>query len=862
MADVEDAVPQGVQRRLMTVLSHLAEQRPAHGSCEHAALHPQSCRGGDNGKTAAVDIEELAGISGRLHSADHLDENEAKLFDPTRFEETRRPLLEASTLPSEVYNSQAWYRRELDQAFMPSWFIVGREDEIREPGQYLAVDTEWGGPVAVVRGNDNSLYAFANVCAHRGAKILPDGCGKAPRSGLICPYHAWTYDYTGQLLVAPGMHQAKHFDEGQVKLRKVRLDTFHGFIFVNHSAKAKALSETLGDMPEKLPEWFGPNGVVKDMVCVARRSYDVPCNWKFIYENTCETYHTSIVHKGSLGPMKSSPMEPHVGDWDGVRVPSKRSIVPLPTDFEGVDFPLPAFTDKSCFINVFPSLQINVTWDCIWWMNTIPTGQSSTRIEMGFCFPAATQKLSNFPTVLDRYLHRWNVAVLEDNTISLNQQRSVRSMFRTPGRFCQLEFGTHNFNNWLLSKVVNDDRFSWDPGKRVFTDNALLWSNDDQQMLRLAEEVTHQEHESPSMGMKVPRPLKANGVASHDCTLGGGTTVCVTGANGFIGLHLVKLLLKKGCHVIAAVRNADERRVSPLLAMHTEHPQSLRIVGGCEVLSQGSFDAVVRGCQVCFHLASPFWMDERISDPFKELVEPAEAGTLNVLQACAKAGTVRRVVITSSFAAIMNVGGNKPWPTDFHYSEAHWNQTSAPVDGVFPEPQNVHAYRWSKTVAERAAWDFVEKEKPSFDVTCICPPMVLGPNLQRLTCVQDLNQSSLIVFKMLSGQMEHVMPGSVGFADVRDVALAHVLAAERGAAGSQRYLCSGATHTWLQVASLLQEIFPGCPLPSTCADGSREQPCLTLDAGKIRRDLGLDFMPLRETLRAQGQAFFDAGLLP
>ena len=76
-------------------------------------------------------------------------------------------------------------------------------------------------------------------------------------------------------------------------------------------------------------------------------------------------------------------MEPHVGDWDAVRVPSARSIVPLPTDFKGVSHPLPAFTDSTAFVNFFPALQINVTWDCLWWMRMIPVGVHRTKILMG-----------------------------------------------------------------------------------------------------------------------------------------------------------------------------------------------------------------------------------------------------------------------------------------------------------------------------------------------------------------------------------------------------------------------------------------------------------------------------------------------
>jgi len=223
------------------------------------------------------------------------------------------------------------------------------------------------------------------------------------------------------------------------------------------------------------------------MVTVARREYTVDCNWKFLMENTCETYHTSTVHKGSLGPMRAKPMQPHVGDWDAVSVPSQRSIVPLPSDFQGEEAPLPPFTDRTFFVNMFPSLQINVTWDCLWWMRLDPLGVDKTHIQLGFCFPRESVALDRFPSVLERYLVRWHMAVSEDNSISLNQQRGVRSKLRVPGRFSPLEFGVHNFNNWLLARVL-DQGPAWDPGQRVFTGDGELWSNDDERLLKILQE--------------------------------------------------------------------------------------------------------------------------------------------------------------------------------------------------------------------------------------------------------------------------------------------------------------------------------------------------------------------------------------
>jgi len=484
-------VPPRTIQRLTKILDQLTAKRSAK-RC--STLHKNNCSA--SGIHGVSDIEDMAIPGRRRHSRHFHDDNSEILFNPKAYMETMKPLLEASTLPSAPYNSELWFNRELDRIFLPAWILVGREDEIAEAGEYLAMDTEWSGPVAVCRGNDGKVHAFANVCRHRGAKVVPGDKGKGSALGLVCPYHAWTYNFDGTLKWAPGLQKSKGFDETEVRLTPIRLELFHGFVFVNVSPKARPLRECLGDLPMKLPEWFGPKGAAQNTVCVKRREYEVACNWKFLMENTCETYHTSVVHKSSLGPMKASPVGEHHGDWDAVRVPSERSIVPLPGDFKGDRAPLPPFTDQTAFVNLFPSLQINVTWDCLWWMHLLPKGPSATTVRMGFCFPKTTIGLDVFPSRLERYLHRWHTAVGEDNMISLNQQRGVMSMFREPGRFCQLEFGTHNFNNWLLSRMLDGYKGRWDPGKRQQIGDGTIWSNDDARMLALSEESDRLQKET------------------------------------------------------------------------------------------------------------------------------------------------------------------------------------------------------------------------------------------------------------------------------------------------------------------------------------------------------------------------------
>lgn len=806
---------------------------------------------GFNTRTHACTMQLLRTFSGFSGSAGTINP-----FNSAAFTATRLPLAEARTLPGHVFHSKKWYAAEVKHLLTPSWVLAGRADEITAPGSFIRVDLPDGASALVVRGKDGVIRAWANVCRHRGARFENGKAGKLKACLLVCPYHAWTFDATsGNLRGVPkGKGMPECFNKDDWSLHSIHLAEFRGFLFVSSSEETPPLEKQLGNAPELVfKDW-----AFEDFVTVGRREYLVDCNWKFLMQNTSETYHAAKVHRASLGPMTSESVEdfmgvPVNGNWNAVHVPGDISVVPLP----GEPAPFPELESlqrredglSTFFVSLFPTLQINITRDCAWWMRVLPEGPKRTRVTQGFLFPEATTTLPNFETLLQPYLRRWDMAVVEDNDISINQQLACEGPHQHPGPYHNLEFAVHDFDNMVLDAVLRGEA-------------EVKTAGDEESVAPVASNTTSQQaankHKcsTPSIG-QVP----VRGRSSRSGALASNAPVCVTGANGFIALHLVEQLLRAGYCVTAAVRTNEAAKLAPLKSLGVLG--ELKIVEGCDLLAPGSFDTAVADAEVCFHIASPFWMDARITDPWTQLVDPAEQGTKNVLDACAsESSKVRRVVLTSSFAALMNVGGREPWPMDFEYTEEHWNVSSAPDEaGAFPEPVNGHAYRWSKTVAEKAAWDHTAVANGKFDLTTILPPMVLGSNKQAISSLDDLNQSSLILYNLMAGRMEHVMPGSVGFVDVEDVAKAHILAAQTPAAGGQRYLCSGTTKTWLEVVAMLRDLYPKAPLPTTCPDGSNTQLCMHLKNDKIMAELGLEFVPLQQTLKAQCEALGRAGLL-
>ena len=209
----------------------------------------------------------------------------------TRLPEIVHALEEGWTLPAGWYADDAVWTLERERIFARTWQYAGRTDQVREPGSFFV--TQAGHiPIVVVRGKDDTLRGFVNVCRHRGHPVMSgEGC----RETLQCPYHAWTYDLDGSLRRAPRAEREASFDASGLSLRPVSVDTWGPFVFVNPDPEASPLAETIGDLPALIAE----SGV--DLDCVrfhSHHEWEIKSNWKVAIENFLECYHCPVAHPG------------------------------------------------------------------------------------------------------------------------------------------------------------------------------------------------------------------------------------------------------------------------------------------------------------------------------------------------------------------------------------------------------------------------------------------------------------------------------------------------------------------------------------------------------------------------------------
>jgi len=335
--------------------------------------------------------------------------------------------------------------------------------------------------------------------------------------------------------------------------------------------------------------------------------------------------------------------------------------------------------------------------------------------------------------------------------------------------------------------------------------------------------------------------------------------VLVTGASGYVAGWLVKKLLEEGLTVHAAVRDPNNKARLKFLNQLAEKLPGNIVYFKSDLLEDGSYAEAMKGCELVFHTASPFTMD--VKDPQKELVDPAKLGTQNVLNQATKTESVKRVVLTSSVAAIYGDNADLKNTPKGKFTEEIWNTSSSLTH---------QAYSYSKTIAEQEAWK-ISNEQSQWDLVVINPSLVVGPAINP---EQVTSESFNIVKQFGNGDMKAGAPKvGMGVVDVRDVALAHFNAGFTPEAEG-RHIISGHNSSILEMAAtLLPKYGSKFPIPKKAMPkwliwlvGPSINKALTrkfisrnmglpfiADNSKSIKTLGINYHPLAESMNEMFQ---------
>jgi nucleoside-diphosphate-sugar epimerase len=316
--------------------------------------------------------------------------------------------------------------------------------------------------------------------------------------------------------------------------------------------------------------------------------------------------------------------------------------------------------------------------------------------------------------------------------------------------------------------------------------------------------------------------------------------VLVTGGSGYVGTQLIAALLRDGREVRTTVRSLEhEGDVRTAVRRGAADDGGLELLAA-ELTADAGWATAAAGCEEVHHTASPMIQ----SDDPDAVIVPARDGTLRVLRAARDAGA-RRIVLTSSFAAV----GYTPKPSG-EYTEADWTD---------PDMPGLPAYPRSKTIAERAAWDFIEREGGDTELVVVNPTFILGPTL-----TTQARSSLQLVKAMLDGTMPPVRRQRFGVADVRDVANLHIRAMAAPQAAGKRYLAlaDGPTISFLEIAEILRErLGPMAERVPTEEAPGPEPPRLIIHNDRAREELGWRPRQADATILETAESLRDLGLL-
>lgn len=337
--------------------------------------------------------------------------------------------------------------------------------------------------------------------------------------------------------------------------------------------------------------------------------------------------------------------------------------------------------------------------------------------------------------------------------------------------------------------------------------------------------------------------------------------VLVTGGTGFVGIHCILSLLNAGYSVRTTLRKLNRQRevIEALSQNDAAGVDHLSFVES-DLANDANWDQAVKDCKYVLHVASPIGIENPKDE--SEFIGPAVEGTLRVLRA-ARDGSVKRVVLTSSFGAI----GYGHKPTVIPFTEEIWTN---------PNERGISPYIKSKTLAEKAAWDFVEKEGEKLELTVMNPVGIFGPLLG-----PTITSSLQIIQKLMDGELKATPQMNFGVVDVRDVAQAHLLAMGNPDANGQRFILqAGETLSLHELAMILKDqmgeagqkvptrVMPnwvvrlaGLFNPTAKAIIPQLAPKKNVNSEKARRVLGWNPRTNEEAIAASGRSLLRFGLV-
>lgn len=372
----------------------------------------------------------------------------------------------ARTLPGRYYTSSVIFAREMEQIFAKRWLCVGRQSELEQPGsiKLFELAPERPGPepvpresILIVRGEDDEIRAFYNVCRHRGARLCTVG-GHA-QGRIRCPYHAWSYGLDGRLLGAPNMAEVANFDRADYPLISIATALWEGFIFINLSPTPVPFADAFAPISTAFTAW----GIAR-LTVAERVSYDVAANWKLLFQNYAECYHCPIIHPAlnQLTPYLGAENDLEQGEILGGPMQIRQEDASMTVSGHLCGPPLVSGPDRQrvYYYTIFPGMFLSLHPDYVLIHRIEPTAIDRTRVICEWLFDPSYAEMEGADP--QQAVTFWDRVNREDWHVCELSQLGVASRGYLPGPYSELESVSAAFDRAYLDALGPDHAISSD----------------------------------------------------------------------------------------------------------------------------------------------------------------------------------------------------------------------------------------------------------------------------------------------------------------------------------------------------------------------------------------------------------------
>lgn len=357
----------------------------------------------------------------------------------------------AHTLDARWYISPEVFAQERERLFAREWLCVGREEQISKAGDYFLADVA-GENLIVTRDASNNVHALFNVCRHRGTKMCEVRSGHFSGS-IQCPYHAWTYGLDGTLKVARNMNDVPGFSTTDYPLQRAAVALWEGFIFVNVATNPQPFDAAFAPLLNRFAHWH-----IGELRTARTIHYDLPVNWKLIFQNYSECYHCPLVHPqlDKLSPSDSGRNDledgPFLGGYSELRhhgsslTTSGGTTRPPVGEVSGDD------VDRIYYYTIFPSMLLSLHPDYVMVHYVYPRGVDRTEIDCHWLFDPKAMESPGFDA--GDAVDFWDLTNRQDWHVSELTQAGVRSKAYVPGPYANAEGLLAAFDRHYLAMMT------------------------------------------------------------------------------------------------------------------------------------------------------------------------------------------------------------------------------------------------------------------------------------------------------------------------------------------------------------------------------------------------------------------------